>query len=205
MYFFLPRYIEYASPCKIEPPPTSPPLPCPPPPPTLTSPLLWPSRLWSSANIVATKAYGQERPASHHGVRCSRCKVGPIAGSCYRCAAGCVANAKRPSSKRFSSKQSSEGGRLPGLETGAGGGRSSQSSGRSRFPGGGRGGGETARSSSRAARAVMHTGGGDEGCYTLCEACFSERGRFHPPHPFARLRPGFGDSRLSCPELYEAV
>lgn len=188
-------------------PPLRPPLPYPPPPPPPTLPLLRASRLWSSANIVTTKAYfrGQERPASHHGVRCSRCKVGPIAGSCYRCAAGCVAIAKHPSAKQFSSKQSIEGRRLPGLEREGGGERSSQPSGRSRLPGGSRGGGETARSGSRAAKAVMHSGGGDEGFYNLCEACFSERGRFHPPHPFARLRPGFGDPRLSCPELYEAV
>lgn len=48
-------------------------------------------------------------------------------------------------------------------------------------------------------------GGVGGGSYTLCEACFSERRQFHPPHPFARLRAGFSESRLSGPVLYEAV
>ncbi|CAN0102341.1 unnamed protein product, partial [Hapterophycus canaliculatus] len=55
-------------------------------------------RLWTSANIVARKhsssCSSQERPASHHGVRCNRCKKGPITGSCFRCAAGCFASIK---------------------------------------------------------------------------------------------------------------
>ncbi|CAN0506980.1 unnamed protein product [Laminaria digitata] len=153
----------------------------------------------------------QERPASHHGIRCSRCKVGPIAGSCYRCAAGCQSSGGGRSDSNFGrgeggerSSQSIRGSRSPGKGRGEGE-QSSRSSGGSCSSGVGREGGGEARSSSHLAKRVVHSSGGDEGCYTLCEACFSERGRFHPPHPFARLRPGFGDSRLSGPELYEAV
>lgn len=209
--------------------------PSPPPPPSPFHPYA-PYRLWSSANKVANKAslYSQERPASHHGVRCSRCKVGPIVGSCYRCAAGCVAkrfNAERVNAKCLSEKclnakhlhtkclaekclnakglnskhfdetclnakclnakclKATRFSKATGPSEGS---RSST----------GLGGGREARDSDPE---NATNGSGGEGCYTLCEACFSERGQFHPPHPFARLRPGFGDSRLSGPELYEAV
>lgn len=60
----------------------------------------------------------------------------------------------------------------------------------------------------RLVRVSTASGGGSvrggEG-YTLCEACFRRRSRFHPPHPFARLLPGFADRRLSMPAIYEAV
>lgn len=48
-------------------------------------------RLWESATAVAAKpSYrGPEQPLTHPGVRCDRCKSGPIIGSCFRCAAGC--------------------------------------------------------------------------------------------------------------------
>lgn len=53
--------------------------------------LLSPLRLWESATAVAAKpSYrGPEQPLTHPGVRCDRCKSGPIIGSCYRCTAGC--------------------------------------------------------------------------------------------------------------------
>lgn len=121
-------------------------------------------RLWTSATMVAARPSSrfQERPHSHSGVRCDRCKTGPITGSCFRCTAGCSSSRRKPT-----------------------------------------------RKAGRPAAAAAVTGtvaeGGCEGCYTLCEACFSKRDTFHPPHPFARLRPGFAESRLSGPALYEAV
>lgn len=53
--------------------------------------LLSPFRLWESATVVAAKpSYrSPEQPLTHPGVRCDRCKSGPIIGSCFRCAAGC--------------------------------------------------------------------------------------------------------------------
>eukprot|EP00752_Nemacystus_decipiens_P008787 g7841.t1 len=131
-------------------------------------------RLWTSANIVAAKysSRSQERAPSHHGVRCSRCGTGPVVGTAYRCAAGC----------------------LCAINTNVPGG------------GGGRGGKAGVNSVDRGDRGGSGGGAGG-GCraYTLCEACFAERRQFHPPHPFARLRAGFAESRLSAPVLYEAV
>lgn len=140
----------------------------PPPPPALCS--LSPSRLWTSATKVAAKPSprSQERPQSHPGVRCDRCRIGPIIGSCFRCAAGCVAK-HRKSSKQLA--RPAEASRRPSC-----------------------GAGSSIEDKSRG-----------KGCYTLCETCFFERGHFHPPHPFARLRPGFAELRLAGPELYEAV
>ncbi|CAN0394529.1 unnamed protein product [Ascophyllum nodosum] len=115
-------------------------------------------RLWTSVTVVASRpsSRGTEQPLTHAGVRCDRCKSGPIRGSCFRCAAGCRgAQQPRPVVRR-------------------------------EFAG-----------------TVKDTF--SEGCYTLCEKCFSERHRFHPPHPFARLGACFADARLSGPVLYEAV
>eukprot|EP00903_Cladosiphon_okamuranus_P006275 g6157.t1 len=172
-------------------------------------------RLWTSANIVAAKqsSRSQERPPSHHGVRCSRCGTGPVVGSAYRCAAGCFcasSNTKATPSgaagvsatgpqQRVSSwpaLRSSRGLAGRDVRERSGGGNGGSDNGR-----GGKPGGHSAESGGGGGRG----GGAGEGCYTLCEGCFSERRKFHPPHPFARLRAGFAESRLSGPVLYEAV
>lgn len=130
------------------------------------------NRLWTSATLVAAKPSlrSKERPPSHPGVRCDRCRVGPIKGSCFRCAAGCE-------------------------------GVSTVGSGRGR---------RCFRAERRKGDNTVHTatgkaGDASAGGYTLCEACFLARRTFHPPHPFARLRPGLVEPRLSGPVLYEAV
>lgn len=131
-------------------------------PPRTSSPL---PRLWTSTTIVAAKLSSRsfDSPPIQAGVRCDRCKIGPIVGPCFRCAAGCGSMATCR-------------GAAPTAPTRIG------RSGRGR---------ESAESPGKG--------------YTLCEACFGSRGRFHPPHPFARLAPGFADVRLSGPALYEAM
>lgn len=125
-------------------------------------------RLWTSNTIVPHWQYQREPVLTNPGVRCDKCKMAPIFGPCFRCAAGCCAKSKLRSQSRTEITEAR--GRLVRVSTASGGG------------------------------SVR----GGEG-YTLCEACFRRRSRFHPPHPFARLLPGFADRRLSMPAIYEAV
>lgn len=166
-----------------------------------------PSRLWTSATLVAAKhsSRSQERPPSHHGVRCSRCGTGPVVGSCYRCAAGCLGGGGGGVASARGRQKSRPALQSPGEMTrrderqrsGCGVSNGSSSSSRGSKPGG--------RSAERGGDGGGGGGGAGGWCYTLCEACFRERRQFHPPHPFARLRAGFAEPRLSGPVLYEAV
>ncbi|CAM9110528.1 unnamed protein product [Ectocarpus sp. 6 AP-2014] len=172
-------------------------------------------RLWTSANLVATKSSSrrsQERPPSHHGVRCDRCKKGPITGSCFRCAAGCAATAV-PNDTSRCPPHGGKSGVASGVSRGV---RRRQQQQQHEKPSPlstilPRSSGEAPAREEREERTGGASGGGGGGCgfgngfYTLCEACFPYRHQFHPPHPFARLRPGFAEPRLSGPVLYEAV
>ncbi|CAN0205558.1 unnamed protein product, partial [Ectocarpus sp. 12 AP-2014] len=194
-------------------------------------------RLWTSANLVATKSSSrrsQERPASHHGVRCDRCKEGPITGSCFRCAAGCAATAvpndtstcpchggksgvangvsrgvRRRHQQQQQQQQQHEKLSPPSTILPRSSGETPAREERKERTGGG--GGGNSSGTQKKGHEGASGGGGSGGCgfgngfYTLCEACFPYRHQFHPPHPFARLRPGFAEPRLSGPVLYEAV